>query len=164
MAGHPHSERLRVTERFRRVDFGHMQFQVTFDDPETMTRPLTIQTVIVYSPDTEMLEGVCENERDALHLVGKLNRDVKLSADVLAKYAGTYELRDASAPVPREPLTITLTNGQLYLGPLPLIPQSETTFQWFDGTPLEFSRDAMGAVTGLTRLFAEGQSGLYRKR
>ena len=34
-AGHPHSENLRVTERLRRVDFGHMQYQITFDDPET---------------------------------------------------------------------------------------------------------------------------------
>ena len=39
-AGHPHSEKLRVTERFRRVDFGHMQYQITFDDPETLTRAI----------------------------------------------------------------------------------------------------------------------------
>ena len=31
--GHPHSEELRVTEKFRRIDFGHMQFQVTYEDP-----------------------------------------------------------------------------------------------------------------------------------
>ena len=42
MVGHPHSEHLRVTEKFRRADFGHMQVQVTYDDPETLTRPLTI--------------------------------------------------------------------------------------------------------------------------
>ncbi len=100
MAGHPHSERLHVSERFQRTDFGHMQFQVTFDDPETMTRPLTIREVINYTPDTEMLEGVCENERDAPHLVGRMSPGVQVSPEILVKYAGTYELRD---PLPGLP-------------------------------------------------------------
>ena len=59
-AGHPHSESLRVTERFHRVDFGHMQFEITFHDPETLTGPLTISLAVNYLPDTEMSEYVCE--------------------------------------------------------------------------------------------------------
>jgi hypothetical protein len=166
MAGHPHSERLHVTERFQRSDFGHIQFQVTFDDPETMTRPLTIREVINYTPDTEMLEGVCENERDAPHLVGRMSPGVKISPAILAKYAGTYEMRD---PVPGRPpgfpppFTISLTDGQLYVGALPLIPQSETTFQEFDGRLLEFSLDGSGAVSGLTRVISESESGFFHK-
>ena len=163
MAGHPHSERLRVTERFQRTDFGHIQFQVTFDDPETMTRPLTIREVIDYTPDTEMLEGVCENERDAPHLVGQMNRGVKVSAAILAKFAGTYERRDPVPGMPPRPLTISLTDGQLYEGALPLVPQTETAFQEFDGTLLEFSLDAGGAVTGATRTLVEGVSAFLRK-
>lgn len=50
------------------------------------------------------------------------------------------------------------------MGALPLVPQSETTFQEFDGTLLEFYRDASGAVTGLTRMFVENGSGFFRKR
>jgi hypothetical protein len=88
-AGHPHSERLHTTERLRRIDFGHIQYQITFDDPETMTRPLTLQRVRNYQADTEMLEGVCENERDASHMVGKATKGIKLNPSVLAKYAGT---------------------------------------------------------------------------
>ena len=34
LIGHPHSEALHVTERFRRVDFGHMDVEMTFDDPQ----------------------------------------------------------------------------------------------------------------------------------
>jgi hypothetical protein len=45
-----------------------------------------------------------------------------------------------------------------------LIPQSETRFQEFDGSFVEFSRDASGAVTGLTRSFTDSQSGFFRKR
>jgi hypothetical protein len=166
MAGHPHSERLHVTERFQRTDFGHMQFQVTFDDPETMTRPLTIREVINYTPDTEMLEGVCENERDTPHLVG-MNRNFKTSAEILAKYTGTYELLNATPDMPSTvmpSLTVSLANDQLYVGALPLIPQSETSFLWFDGSSIEFSRDAGGAVTGLIHSTPEFQSGIYGKR
>jgi hypothetical protein len=164
MAGHPHSESLRVTERFRRVDFGHLQIQVTFDDPVMMTRPLTAQQVRNYLPDRDMLEGICE-DRDAPHLVGKATEGVKLSEAVLAKYAGTYELSEADPGLlNRRPFTISLANGQLYLGALRLIPQSETNFQWFDGTAFDFSLDAAGNVTGVRRDFGEDRAGFFRKR
>ena len=115
-----------------------------------MNRPLTISEVVNYMPDTDMVEGVCENERDSRHLVGRIDPGVKLSEAVLANYAGTYEMR-AGPPraAPLRPVTIALANGQLYLGALPLTPQSETTFQWFGGSA-EFSRDASGAVMGVT--------------
>ncbi len=168
MVGHPHSERLHVTERFQRIDFGHMELQVTFEDSETMTRPLIVREVVNYMPDTDMLEGVCENERDAAHLAGQTaDRGVKVRAEVLAKYAGTYELRDALPGLPPgfpPPYTITVADGQLYVGALPLVPLSETRFQEFDGGLVEFSRDAGGVVTGLTRSVTESQSGFYRKR
>src|SRR3974390_3561546 len=41
-SGHPHTEELRVTERFQRKDFGHMQLQVTLEDPKTFTNTVTI--------------------------------------------------------------------------------------------------------------------------
>src|SRR5579863_3952783 len=40
--GHTHSEALRLTERFHRLDFGHMDLQLTVDDPQTYTRPFTV--------------------------------------------------------------------------------------------------------------------------
>ena len=60
-----------MTEKFRRVDFGHMQVQVTYDDPETLISPLTLSVAVNYAADTDMLEYVCnEDERDTEHLVG----------------------------------------------------------------------------------------------
>jgi hypothetical protein len=162
LAGHPHSERLRVTERYKRVDFGHIQLQVTLDDPETLTRPLTLALSMNYQADTEMLEAVCE-DRDSPHMVGKANEGVKLSAEVLAKYAGTYELREAPAGVSgSRPLTISLANGRLYMGGLPLIPESVTRFEMFGGG-LEFSLDASGVVTGVTRSDIGGDFRYARK-
>ena len=73
-AGHPHSNALRVLERFRRRDFGHMDVQLTIDDPKTYSKPWTVTIPWEYVPDTELLDWVCENEKDVEHLVGKKGR------------------------------------------------------------------------------------------
>lgn len=70
--GHPGTEMLHVTERFRRRDFGHMEIQVTIDDPKAYTKPWTITMPMTLIPDTELLEYICsENNKDIEHLVGK---------------------------------------------------------------------------------------------
>jgi hypothetical protein len=150
-AGHPRSEKLHVIERFRRVDFGHIQLQITFDDPETLTGPLTRQLALNYLADTEMLESVCnENERDRAHFAGHFPGEskVKLSAAVLAKYAGEYGPRQGSP-------TVTLLNDQLYFLDFPLFPASDTRFDSSIAS-IEFSLDAGGEVTGLTLIGAVG--------
>jgi hypothetical protein len=63
--GHPHTEALRITERFRRINFGRMELDVTIDDPKAYTRPWKSETFrFVLQPDTELLEHLCENNRD----------------------------------------------------------------------------------------------------
>ena len=69
--GHPHSDALHVIERFRRPSFGHMEVQVTIDDPKAYTKPWTVTIGWEFVPDTELLDWVCENEKDVQHLVGK---------------------------------------------------------------------------------------------
>jgi hypothetical protein len=67
--GHPHSEALHLTERFHRRDFGHMDLQITIEDPKMYTRPFTIRYNQRLLPDTDILETVCtENEKDRAHL------------------------------------------------------------------------------------------------
>lgn len=67
--GHPHSESLHIVERFRRVSFGHMDVQVTLEDPKMYTKPVTVTYNQTLVPDTEMLDYVCtENERDRVHV------------------------------------------------------------------------------------------------
>lgn len=66
--GHPHSEAMRVVERYRRRDFGHMDVDITIDDPKMYTRPFTIKVTQQLQPDTDILEYFCaENERDRRH-------------------------------------------------------------------------------------------------
>lgn len=70
--GHPGTESLRVTERFHRRDFGHLDLAVVIDDPKAYTKPWTVNMVFDLLPDTELLEYVCnENNKDLEHLVGK---------------------------------------------------------------------------------------------
>ncbi|MBI4472576.1 MAG: hypothetical protein HY646_07900 [Acidobacteria bacterium] len=69
--GHPRSEALRVTERFHRRDFGQMDIQITFDDSKAYTKPWTVTIPFNLYPDTELIESICENEKDQPHMVGK---------------------------------------------------------------------------------------------
>lgn len=72
-SGHPNTDALHVTERFHRVDFGHMDLSITIDDPKAYTKPWTVPLHLTLQPDGELLEYVCsENEKDLHHLVGKV--------------------------------------------------------------------------------------------
>ena len=67
--GHPSTDAMHVTERFRRKDFGHLELRVTVDDPKAYTKPWTVTENPTLLVDTEMLEFIClENEKDIRHL------------------------------------------------------------------------------------------------
>jgi hypothetical protein len=71
-SGHPGTEALRLTERFHRRDFGHIDLMMTVDDSKAYTKPWTVHLVFNLQPDSELIEYVCdENEKDVGHLVGK---------------------------------------------------------------------------------------------
>ena len=72
MAGHPASDALHVTERFVRRDVGHIDNQITIDDPKAYTKPWTLLEKIHLLPEGELIEYICEeNNRDAAHIVGR---------------------------------------------------------------------------------------------
>lgn len=72
VAGHPHSDALHIEERFHRRDFGHMDLQVTVDDPKMYTRPFSIKVTEILQADSDILENIClENEKDLAHLPGR---------------------------------------------------------------------------------------------
>ncbi len=70
-SGRPHTEALHTIERFRRTDFGHMDVEVTIDDPQAYTKPWSFPMRFEFLADTEMIEDVCDNEKDSAHSVGK---------------------------------------------------------------------------------------------
>jgi hypothetical protein len=58
---HPHSDALRVTERFRRLNVGQLELKVTIDDPKAYLKPWTQTTILPLMADTELLESFCDN-------------------------------------------------------------------------------------------------------
>jgi len=70
-AGSPLTGAARMTEKFRRVNYGTLNIELTVDDPKAYTKPWTIQLTQGLALDTELLDYIClENEKDAAHLVG----------------------------------------------------------------------------------------------
>jgi len=69
--GHPQTEALHVTERFQRRDFGHMDLQLIIDDPKAYTKPWGPTLHLNLQADDELMESICENEKDGPHMVGK---------------------------------------------------------------------------------------------
>jgi len=161
--GSPHTEALRVIERFHRSDFGHIDLQITFDDPDTFTSPWTMPVRANRVVDTDMLEYLtCENEKDLTHIRGKTTDDlkqaVKVAPEVLAPYAGVYEMngRQATGSV-RSTITVSLSGGELFINKTRLVALSDTRFSW-EGRQLEFFKDAEGRVMRLSWPTPEGEA------
>ena len=69
--GSPLTESARVTERYRRLNFGKLEIELTVNDPKAYTAPWSITLNQFLMPDTELLDYVClENEKDVRHLSG----------------------------------------------------------------------------------------------
>jgi hypothetical protein len=65
LIGHPQSERAKIIERYTRRDFGHMDIEVTVDDPVYYSRPFTVKVTHELQADDDILEYFCnENEQD----------------------------------------------------------------------------------------------------
>jgi hypothetical protein len=70
--GTPRSTEMRIEERIRRIDYGHLELTITMTDPRTFTRPITIKVVAEMLPDTDLLEHYCaENEQDDKRMPGR---------------------------------------------------------------------------------------------
>ncbi|HKF65961.1 MAG TPA: DUF3471 domain-containing protein, partial [Vicinamibacterales bacterium] len=167
--GRPHSEALRVTERFKRIDFGHMQLEMTFEDPKTYRRPITIKMAINFVPDDELIENVClENEKDRARLVGRVaderKDERKIPVNVLSQYAGTYDvgpLGNWTVSVVGDQLVVDLGTGG---GRQPMFARADDVFMLqSSGGTVTFVRDAKNVVTHLVITIVEGDFKAERK-
>ena len=167
--GHPHTEALRMTERFKRRDFGHLEVAVTLQDPAVYAKPWTVTVTAELAADTEVLEYICnDNDKGQEHWVGKASDQekyqVKVAPEVLAKYVGTYVEQPKFWRFKARTVQFTLSDGVLF-GQVDgkekerQFATSETSFSGFGGLAVEFIRDAQGNPTGL---FVKHVSGDYR--
>ena len=66
--GSPFTFAGKLTERWRRPDFGHLEIDVTVDDPKAYTKPFTVRVSHQLTVDQELIEFICnENEKSAQH-------------------------------------------------------------------------------------------------
>ena len=157
--GNPQTESLKLTERFHRKDFGHLELDTTFDDPKVFTKPFTIHIEKTLAPDTEILEDVCENEKSGVHLTG----GVSVSAGVLAKYAGTYDLGARQIVVSVQGEQLIVEDPQSPLDRL-FVARSQNSFSSsVSQVALEFVLDSRGNVTHLVRRIGANEQKAVRK-
>lgn len=170
--GLPHSERLRVTERYRRVNFGLIEVDATYEDPDTFDTPLQVSLEWRLRADDEMLESVCdESSEGRSHWSGDISQAeaqvVEVAPEVLARYVGTYEGIWLGNLITVE---VTVENGDLYLlrtppyrlnaniesEKLPLVALSDTAFECICGLGFVFSGDENGMATEVAEVHVSG--------
>jgi len=165
--GQPHSEALRVRERWRRADLGHLQVEVTFTDPALYAKPWGFTASMALAADTEMLESICE--RSSEHWTGTLsdasNSGTTVAPDVLARYVGVYR---GMYTTNKRTIEVTLSGGQLMAKIIggaaidggemrPLLPLSQTLFEGL-GIGYRFIVDDKGVATDLVEIHNSGES------
>jgi hypothetical protein len=72
--GKPATDKLRVTEKFVRKDFGHMDILITIDDPGAYTKPWDVTLPLVLAPDTELLEYICNENNKYFEIIPKVDK------------------------------------------------------------------------------------------
>jgi len=167
--GHPHTEALRIVERYRRRDIGHLDVDVTFEDPGAYVKPWTVSVPLELFPDTEVLEFVCkENEKSTVHMTGSSGPQgatVTVAQEVLTKYVGAYEIAGSKSATP---VAVSISGDTLFLdyaegGPEQLVPLSETDFS-LSGTVVRFVADDRGLITHLVIRTIESEDTAVRKQ
>ena len=168
--GHPHTEALRMIERYRRRDFGHLDIDVTITDPKAYAKPWTVSVKAELAPDTEMIEFVCgeKNAASLEHWIGKAsdeqNDEAAVSIEILRKYIGTYDEQPKYWRNEPRTVVITMSEGRLFgnlngQGAVRLVARSTTLFSGLNGLGVEFVPGADGVPS---TLFVKHVSGDYK--
>src|SRR5713226_3250985 len=171
LGGYPHTEALRMTERFRRPDFGHLEISVTFQDPKAYNKAWTLPLRAQFLPDTELMESVCNEFPDngQEHWIGKVSdaqkSAVKVAPEVLAKYVGIYKGMYFRNP---RTVEVTLSGAALSVsvngGPKQaIVAQSETNFSG-TGLTYQFIRGSNGIATDIVEGHISGDYKFERQK
>ncbi|HUF74402.1 MAG TPA: hypothetical protein VMR74_16080 [Gammaproteobacteria bacterium] len=171
--GLPHSDQLRITERYTRLDYGHMELEISYVDPGTFTGPVQATVDLVLTPDSALLEVVCnESETGTRHYSGEIEQAeekvVDVPIEVLERYVGTYQGIWLGNLITAE---VTLEGSELYLTRTPrysdtggntdfdtsrLIPLSENAFDSLFGLGWVFNVNEDGEVTSVSEVHVSG--------
>lgn len=155
--GHPHTEALRITERYTRRDFGHIEVQVTMVDPKAYLKPIVFTMPMTFQADTELIESVCENNAKSLERISltKAAQPVVVPPATLSRYVGVYDVVGDSKYV----VTVTQSGSTLWFdydgkGKEELLALTPARFSW-SGAIVEFVTAADGTMEMVLH-YAEG--------
>ena len=174
------TQALRVRERYRRGDLGHMEVEVTFTDPGAFTKPWGFSVSMELAADTEMLEAICERNSDHWgSLSDASTQSVTVPLDVLKRYVGVYtgvyggSERSYEITLPGDQLMAKIVGPPIEggLGAVgldkdalrPLVPVSQTTFEGL-GLGYQFIVDDKGVATALVVIHISGPYKFSRRR
>ena len=172
--GLPHTDQLHITERYTRLDYGHMKLEISYKDPGTFIEgPVEATIDLVLRPESVMLEVICnESKTSRRHYSGVIDQSeeqvVEVPMNILKEYVGTYRGSWAARVVTVE---ISLENGELLLKRTPryvkiggntdfdtahLVARSETAFDSSLGLGWVFKRDEAGEVASVSEVHVSG--------
>ncbi|MDT8398815.1 MAG: hypothetical protein RQ899_09390 [Pseudomonadales bacterium] len=171
--GLPHTAQLRITERYRRTDFGHIELTISYSDPGTFTQPVEAVVSLEYRADAVMMEVVCnESSMGSNQWNGEISQsdeqEVDVPVEVLENYVGTYQGAWLSSLITAE---FILEDGEIYLVRTPrysdtggntdsakyrLVAQSQTAFDCSCGLGFVFTVDDSGVATEVAEIHVSG--------
>ena len=164
--GHPHSEDLKITERYTRGSVGRIDVELTLVDPKIYAKPITLAVPVKFRADTELLEGFCENNHNDRERIKstKAAEVAQVTPATLSRYVGTYDTDDDGT---KHVVKVTLDSADLWFdydskGKELLIALSATRFSW-SGTIVEFSQGTADAVTMAIHYVEGTERGARRK-
>jgi len=171
--GLPHTDQLRITERYTRTDFGLVELEISYDDPGTLKVPVQVTIDLAYRANADFLEVVCtESETAQKHYTGELSQAeekiVEVPVDLLETYVGTYQGVWLGNLITAE---VTLEDGELFLtrtprysdtggntdsATSPLVAQSQNAFDSTFGLGWIFNTDENGDISSVSEVHVSG--------
>ena len=162
VGGHPQTETLRITERFRRRDVGHLEFEMTLDDPKTFTRPFTLRTDKAAGAGYRAAGG---RLRERAQRCAPRRRGDAGAGGARRSTPGPTSSRQDARRWSRSPATQLIVQDSANPADRLFVARSETEFlSSLSQVVLEFVKDAQGNVTHFTRTGAGPTEKAVRKR
>lgn len=171
--GLPHTDKLRITERYTRTSFGKMMLEVTYEDGGTFTEPVQAMIELVNQPDNGMLETICnESETGQKHYSGEISQADKdapqVPVETLQKYVGTYKgqwlrsmittefsVKDGALVLTRTP-RYSDTGGNTDSAEYRLVARSDTAFDCTCGLGFVFKIGPDGKAIEVSEVHVSG--------
>jgi hypothetical protein len=171
--GIPHTDALKITERYTREDFGHMTLEISYSDEGLLKQPVSATVSLEYRENNHILEIVCnESEKAQTHYNGELSQSLKKTVevplDVMESYTGRYQgiwlgniitadvfIQDGKLYLTRSP-RYSDTGGNSDNATSVLVPQSVNAFDSSFGLGWIFNSDEDGKIASVSEVHVSG--------